>query len=277
MSDLDAKRNRLEAILADLSGLAVAYSGGVDSTLLLRTAADVLGRDHVLAVTAVGDLYPTRELEEATALAAEIGVRQVIIQTDELGVEGFAENPPDRCYHCKRELFALVAEAAGREGIETIADGANADDVSDWRPGLRAAAELGVRSPLKEAGLAKADIRALSRGLGLPTWNKPARACLASRFPYHHRITPAALAMVAAAEEVLAGLGLAQYRVRHHGSLARIEVPAADVTRLASAEVREEVVAAFKRIGYTYITLDLQGYRSGAMNETLGEADRSPD
>lgn len=269
MTELDQKRTRLEALLKELDGLAVAYSGGVDSTFLLRMAADVLGRDRVLAVTAVSTLYPRRELEESKALAAVMAVRQVVIETDELGIEGFADNPPDRCYHCKRELFGEVAAAARREGIGTIADGANADDVSDWRPGLRAAAELGVRSPLKEAGLTKADIRALSRELGLPTWNKPAKACLASRFPYRHRITPQALEMVAAAEEYLAGLDLTQYRVRHHGTVARIEVPPGELARLVQPEVREALVARFKAIGYTYVTLDLQGYRTGAMNETL--------
>jgi len=165
-----------------------------------------------------------------------------------------------------------VAEVAARHGIDAVADGANADDVADWRPGLRAAAELGVRSPLKEAGLTKADIRALSRDLGLRTWDKPAKACLASRFPYRHRITAEALERVAAAEEYLAGLGLRQYRVRHHGTTARIEVPPEEVARLAAPGVRGDVVAAFKHIGYTYVTLDLEGYRSGSMNETLREA-----
>jgi len=272
MTLLEEKRKRLEDLLRDLSGLAVAYSGGVDSTFLLRAAAEVLGRQRVLAVTAVSDLYPTRELDDAKALAAEIGVRHVLIETDELGIEGFAANPPDRCYHCKRELFREVAEVAGRHGFETIADGANTDDVADWRPGLRAAAELGVRSPLKEAGLTKTDIRAISRELGLRTWDKPAKACLASRFPYRHRITAEALERVAAAEEYLAGLGLRQYRVRHHGTTARIEVPPEEVARLAAPGVREDVVAAFKHIGYTYVTLDLEGYRSGSMNEDLPEA-----
>ena len=196
-------------------------------------------------------------------------MRQVLVETDELGVEGFADNPPDRCYHCKRELFSVVARVAREHGIETVADGTNADDPGDWRPGLRAAEEMGVASPLREAGLTKADIRALSRELGLPTWQKPARACLASRFPYRHRITTEALRRVAAAEEFLADLGFRQYRVRHHGALARIEVAPEDIPRLAESDLRNRIVEAFKRIGYTYVTLDLEGYRTGSMNETL--------
>ena len=273
MTTLDEKRKCLEALLGELPGLAVAYSGGVDSTLLLRMAADVLGRDHVLAVTAVSELYPRQELDDARALAAELGVRHVLIETDELAIEGFADNPPDRCYRCKTALFREVAAVAAGHGIDTIGDGANADDVHDWRPGLRAAAELGVRSPLKEVGLSKADIRALSRDVGLRTWSKPTGACLASRFPYHHRITAAAIERVAAAEAYLADLGLSQVRVRYDGPLARIEVSPDDIERLATPAVRENLVAAFKRIGYTYVTLDLEGYRSGSMNETLPEAD----
>jgi uncharacterized protein len=266
---LEARRTRLEEVLRRLQRVAVAYSGGVDSTYLLRAAIDALGRENVLAVTAVSQVYPTRELEDAQSLAREMGARQIVIQTDELGIEGFTDNPPDRCYHCKRELFREVAEVAQREGISALADGANADDVHDWRPGHRAASELGVHSPLQEAGLTKADIRALSHALGLRTWDKPPKACLASRFPYRHRITPEALAQVAAAEEYLAGLGLRQYRVRHHGALARIEVAPEDLERLASAAVRAPLVDAFRRLGYTYVTLDLAGYRSGSMNETL--------
>jgi uncharacterized protein len=227
----------------------------------------------VLAVTSASQLYPTRELEDAKAMAAEIGVEFVLITTDELGIEGFADNPPDRCYWCKRELFREVAEAARLRGFDAVADGANADDPSDWRPGLRAAAEAGVASPLKEAGLTKVDIRTLSRDLGLRTWSKPAKACLASRFPYRHRITFEALRRVGAAEEYLAALGLSQYRVRHHGDLARIEVAGDDIARLADPAIRNDLVAAFKRLGYTYVTLDLQGYRTGAMNEALRGAD----
>ena len=274
MPTLEEKHRKLIELLKEMSGLAVAYSGGVDSTLLLRVAADVLGRDRVLAVTATSDLYPQRELEEARRLAADIGVRHLLIPTDELAMENFADNPPDRCYHCKLELFREVKRAAREHGIEQVADGTNADDEGDWRPGLRAAAELGVRSPLKEAGLTKNDIRSLSRQLGLPTWNKPPRACLASRFPYRQRITAAPHRQVAAAEDFLARLGLNQYRVRHHGALARIEVSPDDIHRLTQPQVRAKLVETFKRIGYIYITLDLEGYRTGSMNETLPEVRR---
>jgi uncharacterized protein len=234
-------------------------------------AAEVLG-DRLLAVTAVSETYPESERREAGRLARRLGLRHRFIRTSELGIPGFSSNPPDRCYHCKRELFgklARLARVARREGFAALLDGQNADDTADYRPGARAAAELGVLSPLKAAGLTKREIRELSREMGLPTWKKPAQACLASRFPYGEAITVEKLGRVAAAEEFLRRLGLGQLRVRDHGRLARIEVPAQDIARLAAPRTRSKVVARLKKLGYTWVALDLQGYRTGSMNEVL--------
>ncbi len=267
------KLSDLKAWLAACEGLLVAYSGGVDSTLLLRVAQEVLG-ERALAVTARSETYPEQEVEAAVALARELGARVRLIHTDELEQEAFAANPPERCYYCKQELFGRMAEVAKEEGLVTVADGANADDVNDFRPGTRAARELGVRSPLREVGLSKAEIRELSREYGLPTWDKPAFACLASRFPYGDRITPEALRRVQAAEEVLHGLGLRQVRVRHHGETARIEVEPQEVASLLAPEKRAEISAKLHTLGYTYVTVDLDGYRTGSMNEALSEKAR---
>jgi uncharacterized protein len=264
---IDEKLAALERIVSATGGACLAFSGGADSTFLARVASRVLG-ERFLAVTAASETYPARERRQAVDLAARLGFRHAVIETSELGLPGFRTNPPDRCYHCKKELFTRLRKVAEREGLPALLDGQNADDAGDYRPGARAAAELDVKSPLREAGLAKAEIRELSRREGLPTWDKPALACLASRFPYGREITAESLARVEAAEEYLRGLGLGQLRVRHHGDIARIEVKPADMAALAGAE-REGVVRRLRELGYAYVSLDLEGYRTGSMNEVL--------
>ncbi len=247
----------------------VAYSGGVDSTLLLRVAKDTLGGDHVIAVTASSPLYPERELAGAKNIARGMGVRHILIESNELEIEGFSKNPPNRCYYCKKELFGELTKLAQAEAIPLIVEGSTLDDEKDHRPGRRAIQELGIRSPLKEAMFTKQEVRELSHALGLTTWDKPSFACLASRFPYGEEIIPEELKKVDEAEDFLFGLGFRQVRVRHHGDLARIEIYPEEIDRLLDRSLREKVVTHLKKIGYHYITVDLQGFRSGSMNEVL--------
>ncbi len=248
----------------------VAFSGGVDSTLLLKTAQDTLGEKNVLAVTALSPLYPVRELEEAKRLGEILRVQHRFIESNEMEVPGFSENPPNRCYYCKSQLFSELLEIAKEEGIPFVVEGSTLDDEQDYRPGRIAIQELGIRSPLKEAGLTKSEVRQLSKELGLSTWDKPSFACLASRFPYGREITEEGLRMVGEAEDFLIGLGFKQVRVRHYGDLARIEIYPEEMERLMDKAIREDVVKRLKALGYKFVTLDLQGYRTGSMNEVLG-------
>ncbi|GAB4263939.1 MAG: ATP-dependent sacrificial sulfur transferase LarE [Deferrisomatales bacterium] len=264
---LREKKERLYDILRELGGVVIGFSGGVDSSYLYAAAVEVLG-DRALGVTACSETYPERERREAEALARRLGGRHETIVSEELDVPGFAENPKNRCYFCKKELFGKLREVADREGLPHVADGSNVDDRGDYRPGRQAARELGVRSPLDEAGLTKEEIRVLSRALGLPTWDKPAFACLSSRFPYGTPITREKVSQVGRAEEGLRELGLRVLRVRHHGEVARLEVGPEEFAQLVNG-LRDEAVRIVKEAGYTYVALDLQGYRTGAMNEVL--------
>ena len=267
--DISEKKGRLEQIFRDIGGAVVAFSGGVDSTFLLKMAVDTLGAENVLAVTARSSTYPESELREARRAVEAFGVSHEEVDSEELQIEGFAENLPDRCYYCKKELFGKLVEIARREGYNTVVDGTNADDAFDHRPGRKAARELEIRSPLLEAGLTKEDIRSLSKEMGLRTWDKGSFACLASRFPYGDMITEEKLEQVGLAEEVLREAGFRQFRVRHHGTVARIEVAAEEIPRLHDAGFAGRIVRALKELGYKYVTLDLEGYRTGSMNETL--------
>jgi len=263
------KLDELRSILRHMESVAIGYSGGVDSTLLLRVAVDVLG-SRALAMIGQSETYPTKEFEEAVALAAGMGARFTVVQTEETDQLKFSENPPDRCYYCKTELFGKLQEVAEREGIPWIADGTITDDLGDFRPGMKARGEQKVRSPLLEAGLSKAEVREISRHLDLPTWDKPAFACLSSRFPYGVGITRENLTRVDAAETFLRERGFRFFRVRFHDtSTARIEVGPQELTRLVVDPLRQDIVQHFKKLGFIYVTIDLQGYRTGSMNELL--------
>ncbi len=268
MEDREQKMRKLSEYLAGLGSVAVAFSGGVDSTFLLQAAKDVLG-DGVIALTAVSDFFPDRERREADAFCRERGIRQIICREEILKVPGVAANPANRCYLCKRALFEMFLAQAKRQGFSHVAEGSNLDDLGDYRPGLQAIAELGILSPLRECGFSKEDIRALSKEMGLPTASKPSYACLASRFAYGEEITGEKLAMVDQAEQLLLDLGFTQMRVRIHGTLARIEVLPEDFPRLAEPALRREIAEKLKTYGFSYVTADLAGYRTGSMNEML--------
>ena len=268
MDQLHEKYSSLQSRLLELGSLAVAFSGGVDSTFLLQVAHDVLG-DRTLAVTAAPPFVPVREQKEASDYCREAGIRQIVIPPEVLNIDSIRHNPPDRCYHCKRLIFGKIIEAAQQNGIPYVAEGSNTDDTGDYRPGMRAIRELGVLSPLLDAGLSKSDIRSLSKELDLPTWDKPSFACLASRFVYGEAITDERLAMVDRAEQLLLDLGFRQFRVRIHGDLARIEILPDDFKKIMEADCREKVYSELKAYGFSYVTLDLAGYRTGSMNEVL--------
>jgi pyridinium-3,5-biscarboxylic acid mononucleotide sulfurtransferase len=266
---LDAKYARLVELLRETGGVIVAFSGGVDSTLLARAAADALGERAVL-VTADSETYPEAELAEARRLGELLGLRHVIVRTEELANPEYARNGANRCFFCKDELFVRLAPVAEREGIRTLVYGANVDDLGDHRPGMKAAAEHSVRAPLIEAALTKAEIRELSRALGLPTWDKPSFACLSSRFQYGDHITADKLRQVDAAETFVRSLGFRQFRVRHHERLARLEIPVEEIPRLWEEGRHEAIVARFRELGYIYVAVDLAGFQSGSANLLLG-------
>lgn len=266
-TNYQGKYNRLCGLLRDFDSLAVAFSGGADSTLLLAVAHQALD-DKSLAIIVKSPIFPQRESQEALEFVNERNINHLIIHSEDWKEPGFRSNPPNRCYNCKKSLFRKIIDAASLKGITAIADGTNADDHLDYRPGLKALAELKIHTPLKEAGLTKTEIRVLSKKMGLSTWDKPQTACLATRFPYGNEITREALSMVEKAENALWEMGFNNLRVRHHGTVARIESAPQDIPRIAG-EMRERIACAFKTIGYVYASLDLQGYRTGSMNETL--------
>lgn len=265
----DTSLSRLIAELASYESVVVAFSGGIDSALVLRGAIDALGADRVLAITARSPAVPDAEIADASRLAAEFGAVHEFIDTDELANPDYAANPANRCYHCKTELYSRLSEIARQRGYRTVANGVNADDLGDYRPGLIAAGEHRVRAPLADCGLSKADVRRVARRLGVSAHDKPASPCLSSRVQYGEAITPEKLRRIEQCELVLRGLGFRECRVRHHDVLARIEVPSGEMSRFADPALREEITRRLRELGYRYVTLDLLGFRSGSMNEVL--------
>ena len=268
------KLAQLKDYLKELGSVAVAFSRGVDSTFLLKVAYDTLGEENVIAVTARSCSFPKRELEEAKTFCEKEGIRHFICDSEELEIDGFSDNPPNRCYLCKKELFEKIINIAKEENMNYIAEGSNMDDNGDYRPGLIAVSELNVKSPLRKVELYKEEIRELSKEMGLPTWEKQSFACLSSRFAYGEKITEEKLMMVDRAEQLLLDKGFHQIRVRIHDKMARIEIMPEEFEKLIEKEMREEIVAKLKSYGFTYISMDLSGYRTGSMNETLKDEDR---
>lgn len=264
----DNKFAKLKETLKKMDSVIIAYSGGVDSTMLLK-AASLSGLKKILAVTASSESLPQEELFFASKITSMFNIEHRIILTEELKDQNYSNNPPDRCYYCKKELFNKLKEIAINENFSFILDGTNADDVHDWRPGRRAAIEMGIQSPLLQAGISKKEIRNMSRTLELPTWNKPATPCLSSRFPYGQKITAEALERVLLAENFIKKFGLTEFRVRDHSETARIEIPPGEFQKLTDETVRAEIITFLKTLGYKYITLDLQGFRSGSLNESV--------
>lgn len=268
MSEIDAKFERLKAYLKSLGSIAIGFSGGVDSSFLIKVAKECLG-EKAIAVTADSPSLPRRELKEAKEFAEKYAVRHIIVKTDELSLKEYSQNPPNRCYYCKRKIFLLIQKTAKENGIEYIAEGSNMDDLGDYRPGLKAAAEIGTVSPLREAKLTKSDIRELSKRMGLSTWNKPSFACLASRIPYGSVITEEKLETIDKAEQFLYDLGFTQFRVRHYGETARIELLNEEMPKIFENDNREKITAQLKKLGFSYVTLDLSGFKSGNMNNAI--------
>jgi uncharacterized protein len=267
--ELQTTYHRLREVIRSLGSAVIAFSGGVDSSLLLKVSQDTLpGR--ILAVTANSATTPAHELAEAIGLARELGVPHLVIDSDELMLPEFYNNPPDKCYICKKRRFTALTALAHEHNMACLADGSNLDDQQDYRPGMRALSELAVRSPLMEAGLTKSEVRRLSRALGLATWDKPAYACLATRIPYGSPLTPEKLRQVDLAEDFIRGLGLSrQVRVRHYGDTARLEVAPQDLANFLQEEARHRVTAFLKELGFRFVTLDLEGYRMGSLNQAL--------
>jgi uncharacterized protein len=268
VTDVWQKRDAVRQILAGMDSVLVAFSGGVDSSLLLRLAVETLGA-RCTALTTTSPSVPDHDLDAARGLADELGVRHLVVATDELSIPDYARNPVNRCYFCKENLFRICRGESARLGINHIVDGANLDDLGDHRPGMAAATEAGIRHPLIEAGLGKQDVRLLSRALGLQAWDRPASPCLSSRVPYGLAVTPERLAQIAAGERFLRGHGLREVRVRHHDRIARLELAVDDLSRVLEPGFREALLEHFRGLGFTYVTLDLAGFRSGSLNEVL--------